>query len=363
MLGWLLRLLNNISPVLVTPLYDTHVSYGGKMIDFSGYMLPVWYSSVKEEHRAVRTGCGVFDISHMGVIRLSGSNAETLLREITCSATGKARRGIMTYSMVLSPSGGILDDIMMGQASDNEWIVIANASNKAKIIDWIRQSNPDHVPVELIATHAMIAVQGPRSAELMGQLLGEEWGEIPRFAIRPIDYAGTPGYIMRSGYTGEDGFELIVPNATAPTLFSAIVQNGATPCGLASRDSLRVEAGLPLYGHELSETLTPLNTRYAWVVDWKGDFIGKSALATQRHAGIPLVTVGIQCENKQIPRQGAVILEGGEVTSGTLPPDGEHSIGLALVPSHLQKIGTPLSIQIRNNIVNAVVAALPFHKK
>ncbi len=351
------------STPLVTPLYDTHISHGAKMIDFSGYMLPVWYSSVKAEHSAVRARCGVFDISHMGVIRITGPKAETLLRQVTCSSTDKAKRGIMTYSMVLSPTGGILDDIMMGQVTDNEWIVIANASNKNKITDWFRSHNPDQVPIELITTHAMIAVQGPLAANVIGQILGSQWEGIPRFAIRAIDYSGSPGYIMRSGYTGEDGFELVVPDTAVPALFTAIVQNGATPCGLAARDSLRVEAGLPLYGQELSETLTPLNTRYAWIVDWKGDFIGKPALVTQRDAGITPVTVGIRCENKQIPRHGAIIVEGGEVTSGTLPPDSDHAIGLALVSPALQKIGTPLSIQVRNNIVTAIVTALPFHKK
>lgn len=337
-----------------------HLRLGAKLIDFSGYQLPVWYTSLRDEHLAVRSHCGLFDISHMGAIRLTGPYAESLLERITCSSTTKARRGIMTYSMILNQNGGILDDIMMGKVSNDEWILIANASNKHKIIHWISLHNPENVPVSLIETHAMMAIQGPNAASTLGSILGSELKNTPRFSIRPLQFEGQNGYILRSGYTGEDGFELIIPNSSAESLATQLIASGATPCGLAARDSLRIEAGLPLYGHELTETVTPLNTRYPWVINWKGDFIGKPALETQRLTEISPVTVGIRCNTKQIPRQGAVILEGGKITSGTLTPNGSHAIAMAMVPPSLQAIGTPLSVQIRNNVVSAVVVQVPF---
>ncbi|NBV83879.1 glycine cleavage system aminomethyltransferase GcvT [bacterium] len=351
-----------MTPSQLTPLYETHRSFGAKLIDFAGYTLPVWYSSVQAEHRAVRSHCGLFDISHMGIIRITGNQAETLLQKVTCSSTTKARRGIMTYSMVLSESGGILDDIMMGQVVENEWIVIVNAANKTRIMAWFCDHNTTNAQIELMTTHAMIAVQGPSSSDCVTQVLGKALTDMPRFAIQKVPYSNAPGYAMRSGYTGEDGFELIVPATEASALFTALIHQGAAPCGLAARDSLRIEAGLPLYGHELSETLTPLNTRYAWVVNWKGDFIGKSALVAQRDAGIDLVTVGLRCKGKQIPRLGATIAGGGHVTSGTLPPGNEDAVAMALVPSVSAILGTQLSLQIRNNNVDAIVVSVPFNK-
>ena len=349
------------SASITTRLHDLHLSLGAKLIDFSGYRLPVWYRSAKEEHIAVRTSCGLFDISHMGVIRLTGPMVSTLLETITCTATVKAKRHIMTYSMILNESAGILDDVMMGQVSEDEWLLVVNASNKHKILSWISTHNTMGVGVTLLEpTHSFIAIQGPQAATILDQTLHGEWSKSKRFSVSSASFLGHDGYILRTGYTGEDGFELVVPNEVAPDIFSQCVQNGAIPCGLAARDSLRIEAGLPLYGQELSETLTPLNTRYPWIIDWTGHYIGHNTLISQRDSAPPMGMVGLRCEGNLIPRTGYSILEGGTITSGTLPPNSDHSIALALVPPHLQATGTLLTIQIRGHVMTATVVPLPF---
>lgn len=297
----------------------------------------------------------------MGAIQFSGKHAEQLLSKITCSSTTKGKKGIMSYSMILSEDGGILDDVMMGMVADNRWIMVVNASNKSKVLKWIAAHNDAQVDVKMLDSFAMIALQGPAALSILGQTFPAL--AVPsRFGILSCTLKNQEGFILRTGYTGEDGVELILPETIATEVAKNLLENQATPCGLASRDSLRIESGLPLYGHELNESLTPLNTRYPWVVNWKGEFIGKAALEKQRLEAINTVTVGIRCNTKQIARQGTPIVEGGVITSGTLPPGADQSIAMALVPSHLQAIGTELSVQFRNAVVTATVVSTPFNQ-
>ncbi|NDC82212.1 glycine cleavage system aminomethyltransferase GcvT [bacterium] len=341
-----------------TPLLSSHQKLNAKLVDFSGYNLPVWYSSLREEHLAVRTHSGMFDVSHMGAIRLTGGLVEDLLSTVTCSSLKKACRSIMTYSMILNESGGVMDDIMMGKVDSNEWLMIVNASNKAKILQWLRRHSPSGVTADFIDTYAMLAVQGPQAITHVEPLVPEA-STLSRFEIKAIELNGTRGYIMRTGYTGEDGVELIIPGAQAPVLFEALIKKGVVPCGLASRDSLRIEAGLPLYGHELSEDISPLDTRYRWVIDWNGHFIGKSALVEFKNSRSNRHTIGIRVATKQIPRQGSIVEDLGVVTSGSLPPGYDEAIAMAIVTGPVE-VGQPITVQIRGNRISGTVVEVPF---
>ncbi len=345
-----------------TPLFDLHQSQGAKLTCFSGYSLPLWYRSAREEHLAVRQHAGVFDISHMGVLKIDGVDSRPFLDRILTNSLRKADQSIMTYAMALNETGGILDDVMVGSV-DGEWLLVVNASNTNKILEWLAHHQPKAVSIAPLGlTHAFVAVQGPSAVTATERALGIDLGTLPRFGIRK-DPTPDIAYIMRTGYTGEDGVEIVVKAESASELVHALIDQGITPCGLAARDSLRIEAGLPLYGHELSETLTPLNTRYGWVVNWKKDFIGKSALRQQTTTGITEVGVGLRCDEALIPRQGYDIVEGGTITSGTLAPNQSQAVALAQVPLHLSEPGTRLTIKIRNKLLMATVTEPPFFRR
>ncbi|NBV41372.1 glycine cleavage system aminomethyltransferase GcvT [bacterium] len=348
--------------VFKTPLYEQHQQLGAKLIPFGGYLLPVWYSSAKSEHLAVRRDAGVFDISHMGIFWIFGADAPAFLETVTCASTRKAAKGKMTYGMVLNSDGGILDDIMVGK-SGNMWILIANASNKARIGEWFAENRFGDVRIEADGGRCgFVAVQGPSAIPKAAKAFNADLDQIGRFEVAPLSILGINCFVMRTGYTGEDGIELIVPTEHTVTVWQALISAGITPCGLAARDSLRIEAGLPLYGQELNETVTPLQTRYPWVVNWAGPFIGKPALLEMKETGVPTTTIGLVVENRMIPRPHCAILEGGEITSGSLVPDAENAIAMAIVPTELAEVGTVLTVQIRDRKVRGTVVPLPFVK-
>ncbi len=344
-----------------TYLNETHKKMNAKMVEFGGYNMPVWYSNMKDEHVAVRNSAGMFDVSHMGVIILTGAGSFPLLEKISCNDPEKCRNGKMIYSMALNESGGILDDIMFGQVDDARVLLVVNAGNKAKMGGWISQHAGSDVTVQpLEPTHCLIAVQGPKGAELLATALQLDLASIGRFSVTTRQWNGVELIISRTGYTGEDGFEVVVPNTHAELLWEACLTVGITPCGLASRDSLRIEAGLPLYGHELSEIITPLETRYQWVVKLNHNFIGRAAIEQKMAQPAQWTTVGIQMLDRMIPRAEYPIQEGGEVLSGTLSPLQNVAIGMARVPVNCAKIGTALSVTIRGQGHPARVVALPF---
>ena len=342
-----------------TPLTQIHTENGAKMVPFSGYKMPIWYSSIQQEHLAVRKKAGIFDVSHMGLLILSGEGVDNWFQTLSCNSVTTARKGKMVYSMMLNNEGGILDDIMFGCADENITLIV-NASNKAKILDWMSKTQPESIKIDdLNATHGLIAIQGPEAAVKLTEILNKDFTEFSRFSIQHDAINGHNVTIMRTGYTGEDGFEIMAPASAIQEIWNLCVENGIEPCGLGARDTLRIEAGLPLYGQDLSESITPLMTRYQWVLKWDKDFAGKAALESQKESN-EWTTVGIEMLDRVIPRTGYQVEEGGEVTSGTMSPLLEKPIAMARVKTTCSEPGTKLLIDVRGKKHEAVVVDLPF---
>ena len=343
-----------------TILWDAHKRHGAKLVEFAGFDMPVWYTSQKEEHLAVRNDCGMFDVSHMGVLEVSGADSFEFLQRVTCNDATKSLLEKMVYSMVLNDKGFILDDVMFGRLGDR-FILVVNSANKDKLLTWFAPELKGDVSIkELTKSHAFVAIQGPNAVKKVAAHFNIDLSSLKRFGIAEIELYGVPVIVSRTGYTGEDGLELVIPAAHAEKAWDELVASGIKPCGLAARDSLRIEAGLPLYGHELSESIHPLMTRYKWVIGWDTEFIGKEALLSYKETTTQ-TTVGFEMEDKMIPRQHYVVNNVGEVLSGTLSPLTDKAIGMALVPKELAKEGTELTIQVRNRECKATIVSIPFY--
>lgn len=342
-----------------TALYDNHIALKGKCVSFAGYSLPIWYSSISDEHQAVRSRAGVFDISHMGLFSIKGETAAKFLQTLSCNDVDKCMDKKMMYSMFLNSQGMILDDVMHGFYND-QFYLITNGANQYKIKSWMNQHCPDNVSItHLNSTYSFIALQGPESAQILKQLYGIDTDLISRFGMSSQDIHNKTCIILRTGYTGEDGFELMIPHSIVSNIWTDLINQAAQPCGLGSRDSLRLEKGFPLYGHELSDVIHPFMTAYSWVVKLNKDFIGKDALLKQQE--LPhLVSVGLELEGKHIARQDYAIQEGGSVTSGTFIPSLNKSIALAFVPADYSTIGSSVHVEIRNKWHKATVVSVPF---
>jgi len=342
-----------------TFLSACHIKHGAKLVDFAGFRMPVWYSSMKDEHLAVRKASGMFDISHMGVLEVTGAEAFDFLQQFTCNDAQKSMSGKMVYSMVLNDDGFILDDVMFGKL-DERFILVVNAANKGKLLDWFSEKNKFDATIhDMSQTHAFVAIQGPEAIQKVSECLRVDLSGLKRFSIQSYSVLEEPVVISRTGYTGEDGVEIVIRSEKAELLWDTLLEGGVTPCGLAARDSLRIEAGLPLYGHELSETIHPLMTRYGWVIGWDTEFNGKAALQGYQNS-VSETTVGIEMVEKMIPRQGQEIQEGGVITSGTLSPLTNKAIGMAIVPKEYAEIGTELTVNVRNRQCKASVVKVPF---
>ena len=342
-----------------TALYNAYQKHGARCIEFAGYQMPAWFSSMKEEHLAVRKAAGIFDISHMGIFHISGAGSDAFMQRLSTNSVSKALQSKMIYSMFLNESGMILDDVMFGKFQDT-WHLIVNGSNKEKISNWMNTHKPNDVEINYKnPTHSLIAVQGPNAATILDKLLDSPVSSVGRFNITSTTFNAIDVLACRTGYTGEDGYELMIEHSEVEALFDSLIQNGVTPCGLAARDTLRIEFGLPLYGQELSEEIHPLMTRYKWVVKFDEDFIGKDALLKlKEQAG--LQAVGIELEEPLIARPKYKITQGGYVSSGTLSPISQKSIALAFVPKEFAEIGTQLDVEIRKKKVSANVVKVPF---
>lgn len=335
-----------------TPL---NVHDGAKMGTFSGVQMPLWYQGIRAEHLAVRTSFGLFDVSHMAVLWIDGESEHVLdaLETVGCAKVSKrAKRGLMTYSMILNERGGIVDDVMMGRVG-NRWLVVANASNAESVIHRLNAKDGIHVSR---SNGAMIAIQGP---QVMPMIHRWGWPDIPPFGVMVVRHGAEELVVSRTGYTGEDGVEVIGSSDALTHLWGQACQEGGVPCGLAARDSLRIEAGLPLYGHELSLDITPWNTRYEWVLSSDRMYEGRDGCLNQSMTD-GVTTIGLRLAIKAIARQGARVIEGGWVTSGTLLPDQDHSIAMAMVPRSISTLGGVLHVVIRDTPVEATVVPLPF---
>lgn len=363
-----------------TPLYGWHCSRQARIVEFAGWSMPVYYSSIVEEHRATRQAVGVFDISHMGRLRFNGPDAARVLdrlltRRVLGMATGKIR-----YALVTNEQGGILDDVLVYNLSSTErpshYLLVVNAGNRAKIVEWVRGHLASQDQVEFqdsSSDSAMIAVQGPYALDVCQQLLDFDPGTLEYYTGREVVIAGQPGVVSRTGYTGEDGCELIVPAGAAATIWERLVslaeEKNGCPVGLGARDTLRLEAAMPLYGHELAEAIDPFQAGLSFAVNLKDrEFVGSAALS--RIAADPTRLprrVGLTLAGKRIPREKYPVLSGGqvvgEVTSGTFSPTLEQAIAMAYVRPELAPVGTELEIDIRGRPEPARVVPLPFYSR
>jgi aminomethyltransferase len=352
-----------------TPLYDQHVALGGRMVEFAGYDMPVQYKSVIAESKAVREGAGMFDVSHMARLSFKGDRVLEFLEWVTTNDVAALTDGDGQYSMLPNASGGIVDDIILYKINDGEYRMVVNASNHAK--DWAHLKAQNTFGVEMndhTAETAMIAVQGPKAAEILAGMSDkpEQMMEGPMFQLVDAKVAGIQCFAPRSGYTGEDGFELICAAKDAAALWQALVDAGVEPCGLGSRDTLRVEAGLPLYGHELNDDLSPISAGLGWVISKTKSFLGSGPINEARANGTARKLQGVKLDAKRLPIPGmAVMADGatvGEVSSGVVSPLLECGLAFAFIDSNIKQ-GTPVQLDMRGAGVPGVVANKRFFKR
>jgi len=362
-----------------TPLYERHVALGARMIPFAGWEMPVQYAGIVQEHRDVRAAAGLFDLGHMGQIEVSGPDALPFLQYVTTNDVSKLAPGQAQYSLLPNERGGVVDDIIVyRRPQGSDYMVVINAANHAKDVAWLhaqRAARPDlDVAVEDISDRTgMIAIQGPRAAGIVQRLADRDLSGVDYFSWVPGTVAGVPAMIARTGYTGEDGFEIYTDIDRIGEVWDALMATGRevglVPVGLGARYTLRLEARMPLYGNELSDEINPLEAGLGWVVALdKGDFIGREPIAAMKAAGAPRRTVGFKLtERAGAPRPHySAQSEGREigfVTSGALSPTLGENIGLALIERPYAGVGKPLQIVIRGKPVPAVQVKLPFYKR
>lgn len=357
-----------------TPLYEAHLEAGAKMVDFAGWMMPVRYGSDIEEHKAVRLAAGLFDVSHMGEIRVRGEGALAFLQRVTPNDVAKLEVGRCHYSALLTPQATYVDDLLIYHLDQDDYLVVVNASNIEADFAWLDdQPHPGCEIENQSDKFALLALQGPKAKEILARHTNADLDAIRYYGFaQDQEVAGAPCLISRTGYTGEDGFELYLPPEDAPRVWRALLAGGADlglkPAGLGARDTLRLEAGMALYGHEIDAGTTPLEANLGWVVKLgKGDFLGRDVLLAQKEQGPLRKLVGFTMVGKGIARQGYKVFwqgaEAGEVRSGTFSPTLEKAIGTAYVPATAVAPGTPLEIEIRGKRIEAVVAPMPFYKR
>lgn len=353
-----------------TALYEQHEALNAKIVDFAGWAMPIQYpSGILAEARGVRHGTGVFDVSHMGRVRFFGDGAEVLLDKILTRNILSLRDGRARYGFLCNENGGIIDDVVVSRMSSDEFILVCNAGNRQNVIKWIEQQMQDIRGVEItdLTNHTgMIAIQGPTAVDLIMEALSIDLTDLGKFRLQEYSYADTVITFSRTGYTGEDGFEVICDAVDASRLWGDLVNQGAVPAGLGSRDNLRLEAALPLHGSDIDESTNPIEAGLSRFVDFdKKSFIGKEALEIILDAGPEREFVGIELTERGIPRAGCIVLYAGEqvgiVTSGGYGANIERSIALAYVRSGLSELNQELTVDIRNQFIAARVVKLPFY--
>ncbi|MDO5037372.1 MAG: glycine cleavage system aminomethyltransferase GcvT [Tissierellia bacterium] len=342
-----------------TPLYDRHVEAGGKMVDFAGWALPVEYKGLLEEHRAVREAAGLFDVSHMGEIQISGPQALDLVDQLNTNNLAQAPVGRVVYGFFCYEDGGVVDDLLTYKFAEDAYYLVVNAANKDKVLDWIKDHSQGlEVQIEdLSQATGLLALQGPRAQKILQGLVDQDLGEMSPFAfIRNLDLEGIPVMVSRTGYTGEDGFEIYLAWEDTPRLWDRLLEagqeEGLQPAGLGCRDTLRFEAGLPLYGHEISEDISPLEAGFKFAIDFgKPDFIGKKALEKENQEGPKRRLVGMEVLGKGIAREGYRIFKEdrdiGYVTTGYKSPTLGKALANILVEAPYSQLGSKLEVQVR----------------
>jgi len=360
-----------------TPLIGAHRAAGGKLVDFAGWEMPIQYSGVVDEYQTVRTKAGLFDVSHMGRLLVTGSGSLSFLQRLTTNDVSKLSVGQAHYSMVCNAQGGIKDDIFVYRTAETDFLLCVNASNREKIGDWLGQHlrSTDRCAVEdRSQALAQIAIQGPASRSIVQALGGNDIAALKMHRTCDSTLAGIACFAARTGYTGELGYELNVTAEQAAGLWSRLLDKGQAeglkPAGLGARDLLRLEMGYLLYGNDIDESTTPLEAGAEWTVSFdKGDFVGKAALQAQKQAGLPRRFIAFELAEKGVPRHGFPILDPatskviGEVSSGNLSPLLQKGIGLGYVPPTFAKVGTAIAIDIRGKILPATVVSPPFYRR
>lgn len=356
-----------------TPLYEKHLEQNGKMVDFGGWELPVQYQGILKEHEMVRTHAGLFDVSHMGEVEVKGAKAEDFVQYLTTNDVRKVSPGQVQYTLMCYENGGVVDDLLVYKYAQDHYFLVINAANTDKDFAWMKEHAPEGLRVENVSSqYAQLALQGPKAQAILQQLTDENLDDLAFFHFAPsMKVAGMESIVSRTGYTGEDGFEIYLPSEKGPELWDAILQAGGSdvcPVGLGARDTLRFESKLPLYGQEIDQDISPLEAGLGFFVKLNADdFIGKQALAAQKEAGLKRKQVefimldrGIPRSHYEVEKDGQVI---GHVSTGAFAPTLRQNIGLALIDSHYANEGETIDIIIRNKAVQARIGKGIFYKK
>lgn len=357
-----------------TPLYPLYAQHGAKTIDFGGWDLPIHFSSIQKEHDAVRSQAGLFDVSHMGEVCVTGAGALEFLQHVTTNDVSQLTINQAQYSLMCYPDGGVVDDLLVYKLAADHYMLVINASNIDKDLDWLQQHIAGDVTLKNISNEtSLLALQGPLAMQILQRLTAADLSSIKSYHFLPeVQVGGIHALVSRTGYTGEDGFELYVRNEDAVKLWELLLsegqKEGLIPTGLGARDTLRFEARLPLYGQELSSTITPIEAGVGFFVKPdKGDFIGREVLAAQKKEGAPRKLVGVELIERGIPRSHYSVYAGeqliGEITTGTQSPTYKTNVGLALIDASYAGLGTEILVEIRGKKLIARVVKTPFYKR
>lgn len=357
-----------------TPLVSAHERAGARMVDFAGWWMPVQYKGLKEEHQNVRENVGLFDVSHMGEVRVRGPQALATLEHLTTNHVGKLQKGQAQYSLLPNDQGGLVDDIIVYCIEPGtDYLVCVNASNKDKDFQWMLKHNQGAQITDESDQWGQIAVQGPKAVELLKRVLGSDAAEMKSFEIRAFPFAGDQVWLATTGYTGEAGGEVFVPAALTEKLWNTLLEKGADlgvqPIGLGARDTLRTEMKYSLYGHEIDDNTNPYEAGLGWVIKPSAKaFLGQTLIMSAKEKGLARKLVGLELTDKGIPRQGYRVCNSagediGYITSGTLSPSTDKAIGIAYVATPYSNTGTAVLVDIRGRKVSAQICDTPFYKK
>jgi len=354
-----------------TPLYERHAALGAKMVAFAGYEMPIQYAGIVAEHRAVRSGAGLFDLSHMGEFHFTGAGAGAVVDRLVSSDVAALAPGQARYGLLCNERGTIVDDVIVYRVADAQYLMVVNAANLAKDrAHVLAHLGNDAAFEDRSLGTALVAIQGPRAAEILASRAEADVRGLPSFAVTHGNVAGAPATIARTGYTGEDGFEVFVSNDAATRIWDALLaagsEAGIVPVGLGARDTLRLEARYSLYGNEIDETTDPIEAGLAWTCRLEKDFLGRDAIAARKAQGPSRRIVGLVLEGgvarhgHEVTADGRVV---GRVTSGTYGPTVDKNIALAYVPTGISKVGTAVAVRIRGRDVPATVVKTPFYRR
>jgi aminomethyltransferase len=361
-----------------TPLFSEHRALGARMVPFAGFEMPVQYSSLEEEHTAVRTRAGLFDVSHMGEIVIHGPGSLDFLQRISCNDHGKMAIGRAQYTALMYPEGTFVDDMLAHRTGDQEFLLVVNAANTGKDFAYLHDLSEDETGVEVVdrsGDYAQLALQGPLATDILQPLTSTDLATIRYYRFASEEVAGRAALIARTGYTGEDGFELYVAPENATALWRAILESGRPlgllPAGLGARDTLRLEAGMALYGNDIDQTTTPFEAGLDWIVKLdKGDFIGRDVLERQQTDGVDRRLVGFEMVDRGIARHGHFVFldenseePAGRVTSGTRLPTLGKAMGMVYLPTGAAQVGLEFFVDIRGRTARARVVELPFYSR